>query len=65
MQLKKIKQKDLDALASTIDNEGFWYAISVGGYIDPEDILKNKEDIKKVRNAINILLEFEASIPLL
>jgi len=36
----------------------FWYDVFDGGYIEPEDLLKNKEDIDKVRNAITLLNQF-------
>jgi hypothetical protein len=39
----------------------FWYDLTQGGYLKPEEILENPEDIKKVQEAINILIDFESS----
>jgi len=39
----------------------FWYDLTVGGYLKPDEILENPEDIKRVTNAIEILIEFEVS----
>jgi len=44
--------------ASTDD---FWYDLTSGGYLKPDEILENKEDIEKVNDAINILEEFQKS----
>jgi hypothetical protein len=44
--------------ASTSD---FWYDLTSGGYLKPEDILENSEDIENVKRAIDILQEFEDS----
>lgn len=49
MEFKKTKAVHTDDL---------WYDIFEGGYIKPEKLLKNKEDIEKVNNAIKTLLEF-------
>jgi len=39
----------------------FWYDLTIGGYLKPEKMCKNKEDAKKVREAIEIVKEFEDS----
>lgn len=44
--------------ASTSD---FWYDLSKGGYLSPEKILENKDDIEKVKAAIKVIEEFETS----
>ena len=44
--------------ASTSD---FWYDLTSGGYLKPEDILENLEDIEQVNKAIDILRDFEDS----
>ena len=41
--------------------DDFWYDLISGGYLNPEDILENKEDIDRVKNAIEIIQEFEQS----
>ena len=40
----------------------FWYDLFDGGYIKPEKLLKNKEDINSVREAIEVLEEFRESV---
>ena len=44
--------------ASTSD---FWYDLTSGGYLKPEDILEEAEDIENVKKAIDTLQEFEDS----
>jgi hypothetical protein len=39
----------------------FWYDLSLGGYIDPNEILENTDDIEEVKNAIRIVKKFERS----
>ena len=51
----KIK-KDLD-----ICTQDFWYDLTDGGYLKPEEILVNQEDIDKVNKSIEILMEFQQS----
>lgn len=53
---------EIEEIESILNNEGFWYALRDGGYLKPEDILQNKEDIDKVQNALEILVEFEDSL---
>ncbi len=62
MKQKKLTEEQKDFLAAKVDNEGFWYALN-NGYLDPEDILDNKKDIKKVKEAIKIISEFEQTCP--
>lgn len=38
----------------------FWYDLIDGGYISPEKVLDNDEDIDKINNAIETLLEFKS-----
>lgn len=45
----------LEAEASTDD---FWYDLAIGGYIKPEDILENQNDIDRVKQAISVIEEF-------
>jgi hypothetical protein len=44
--------------ASTSD---FWYDLTSGGYLKLEYILENKEDVDRVKNAIEVIREFEQS----
>lgn len=62
MKKKKLSKQRNDSLASKIDLEGFWYAL-LDGYLIPEDVLNDEEDIARVKNAIEILKEFENICP--
>lgn len=53
---------EIEEIDSILNNEGFWYALKDGGYLKPEDILLNQEDIDKVNDALKILAEFEDSL---
>jgi len=44
-----------------ISSSDFWYDLTDGGYLEPEDICENKEDAKEVSKAINILIDFRDS----
>ena len=65
MKIKNLSEEELIDIVSTVDNEGFWYSITGGGYLIPENLLVDEEDIKKVKEAIKILKEFESLIPIL
>ncbi len=56
-----LSKENLEELAFTIDNDGFWYSLTAGGYLS-ENILA-EEDRVRVRDAIYTLEEFEALIP--
>lgn len=45
----------------TISSSDFWYDLTDGGYIKPEEILVKKSDIDKVNDAIDVLKDFENS----
>lgn len=51
----KIK-KDLN-----IATGDFWYDLTKGGYLKPEEMLVYVEDIKKVKDAIKVIEDFEDS----
>jgi len=42
-----------------IDTGDFWYDLFEGGYIKPNEILLNKNDITLVENAIETLMFFK------
>lgn len=50
----------LDDICNINDDDGFWYDITDGGYIEPEDILADKEQIKKLKEAIKLVRSFES-----
>jgi hypothetical protein len=39
----------------------FWYDLTSGGYLKLEEILEDKEDIRRVKEAIEIICDFEQS----
>lgn len=42
-------------------SDDFWYDLTSGGYLKPEDILEDQEDVQRVKNAVQVLTEFERS----
>lgn len=50
----------LDDICNINDDDGFWYDITDGGYIEPEDILADKEQIEKLKEAIKLVRSFES-----
>lgn len=44
-----------------IGTSDFWYDLTAGGYLNPEDICKNKEDAESVRSAIQVIIDFQES----
>jgi len=59
MKIKNLTEEDKEQIAATIDNEDFWYALTDGGYLKPEEILLDKKDILEVNAAIIVLKEFQ------
>lgn len=43
-------------------NDGFWYDLTDGGYIKPEEVLADGEQLEKLRAAIDIVQSFEAAL---
>jgi hypothetical protein len=56
MKFKKLKEDEI------IATDDFWYDLFYGGYIDPEKLLVHSEDIEKVKEAIEVLKEFEEEL---
>lgn len=60
----KVKEGiNIEELAGTIDMEGFWYSLT-NGYLDITDVIGDEKDIQKVKDALKVLKEFEALIPI-
>lgn len=49
----------LDDICNIEEDDGLWYDIN-NGYIEPEDILDDEEQIKKLKEAIETLQSFES-----
>ena len=47
---------------ATLITDDFWYDLFDGGYIKPEKLLDNQEDIDSVEEAISILEDFRESL---
>ena len=45
----------------TASSSDFWYDLSSGGYLKPEDILEDSNDIERVKKAIETIKDFEDS----
>lgn len=43
----------------TIESSDFWYDLTDGGYIKPEELLKNTIDMQRVNGAIATLMLFK------
>ena len=44
-----------------VSTDEFWYDLTDGGYLNPDEILENPEDAKRVKDAIAVIKEFENS----
>lgn len=52
-------KKDAEPQGSS---DGFWYDLAYGGYIDLEAVLKDKKQIKAVRDAVELLMSLQESM---
>jgi len=43
-------------------SDGFWYDLTDGGYIDPDVLLADAEQIKLIDDAIKLLLSFQSAL---
>ena len=49
----KIKE-DLD-----ISSNDFWYDLSKGGYLNPDEICENPSDARRIKEAVKLIMAFE------
>jgi hypothetical protein len=54
MIFKKIKEP--------LHTDDFWYDLFHGGYIKPENLLQNKDDVAKIKDAMQLLLQFKEEL---
>jgi len=40
----------------------FWYDLTDGGYLDPDELCADKADAERVKAAVHVLQEYMASI---
>jgi len=52
-------KKDAELQGSS---DGFWYDITMGGYIKPEEILEDKEQLNKLFDALDLVESFEKAL---
>lgn len=45
-----------------IVTDDFWYDLTDGGYIRPEELLKNEEDINKIKDALKIIMDWKSEM---
>lgn len=43
----------------SVSTDDFYYDLFIGGYIQPEKMLKHSKDVKKVRAAIDLIKKFK------
>lgn len=43
-------------------SNNFWYDLTQGGYIKPEEVLKNIEQLVQLQKAINTVRNFELAL---
>ena len=43
-------------------SNGFWYDITDGGYVRPEEVLADPEQVTQIRGAIALLRSFETAL---
>ena len=44
-----------------VTTSDFWYDLTSGGYLNPEEILEDPNDVKCVTDAVKVITEFETS----
>lgn len=44
-----------------ISTSDFWYDLTDGGYLEPEQLLEDKRDIRDVNHAIEVIKDFQKS----
>lgn len=59
MEIKWKFKKDAEPQGGS---EGFWYDITMGGYIKPSAVLECPEQLKKFNDALAIVESFEAAL---
>lgn len=44
-----------------VTTTNFWYDLSMGGYLDPYEICENMDDAIKIKDAVELLQDFQHS----
>lgn len=43
-------------------SDGFWYDITMGGYIKPEEVLEDKEQLQQLFDTLDLVENFERAL---
>lgn len=62
MEIKKLSEDELQNLQYNCIESDFWYNLTAGGYVKPEEILKDPSDIITVRQAVRVIKDFYKAI---
>ena len=57
-----MKWKFKQGIAPQGSSDGFWYDIGDGGYINPQEILDDTQQIQAVIDAVALLHDFEQAM---
>ena len=66
MKEKLMREEELNDIAATIDNEGFWCAVK-DGLVKPSEVIEETEpgECQRINDAIVLLTIFERNCPVL
>lgn len=62
LKAKEAIKNDEELVDGFGGSDGFWYDITDGGYFDPEKALADKEQIQKVKEAVDLLKSLEENV---
>ena len=43
-------------------SDGFWYDLTSGGYINPEEVLADEKQLEELNKAIKLVADFEQAL---
>lgn len=43
-------------------SDGFWYGLTDGGYINPEEVLADQSQLKQLQDAVSLVKDFERAM---
>ncbi len=59
---KPIKWKFKEGAEKQGSSNDFWYDMTDGGYINPEEVLADKDQLAKLLDALNVVKSFEEAL---
>lgn len=60
--MEEIKWKLKEDATPQGSSDGFWYDLTDGGYIRPDELIDDKDQLKKVLEAIQMLRSLEEAL---